>query len=195
MIAPDIVLTAGHCLSSQSACDNTRFVFGFRVEAEGTQPRSVPTTDVYSCHTLIHSVAVSGGEDFAVVRLDRPVTYAAPLRPRTFGKISVGEPLLVIGHPAGLPTKISGGAIVRALRSQFLIANLDTYGGNSGSAVFNQTTGDVEGILVRGELDYVYENGCRRSNRCANFGCRGEDVTLIERVRPYLSLHRSSGSY
>ncbi len=51
----------------------------------------------------------------------------------------------------------------------WLIANLDTYGGNSGSAVFN-ADGLVEDILVRGARDYVLDvvNGCFRSNRIAN---------------------------
>ncbi|MEK7233144.1 MAG: S46 family peptidase [Elusimicrobiota bacterium] len=33
----------------------------------------------------------------------------------------------------------------------FFVANLDTYGGNSGSAVFNVETNLVEGILLRSE--------------------------------------------
>ena len=73
------------------------------------------------------------------------------------------------------------------VKDQFLVANLDTYGGNSGSAVFNATDGKIEGVLVRGEMDYVFKNGCRISNVCATDACRGEDVTLIERVLPALT--------
>ena len=46
----------------------------------------------------------------------------------------------------------------------------------------NETTGEVEGILVRGETDFVYKNSCRVSNVCADDGCRGEDVTRITDV-------------
>jgi hypothetical protein len=36
----------------------------------------------------------------------------------------------------------------------------------------------VEGILVRGETDYVRSSsGCLISNVCKNDSCRGEDVT------------------
>lgn len=36
--------------------------------------------------------------------------------------------------PAGLPTKIAGGATMRdASPNGYYVANLDTYGGNSGS--------------------------------------------------------------
>src|SRR6185295_6557109 len=88
--------------------------------------------------------------------------------------------IIVIGHPAGLPTKVAGGAAVRDEKpAGYFTANLDTYGGNSGSAVFNAVTGLVEGILVRGENDYVWKGSCRVSNVCTNEGCRGEDVTKV----------------
>ncbi len=186
LLSPDTIVTAGHCIRSADTCASTKFVIGFRLEAQGAQPRQVATDQVYGCQTLVHTVAVATGEDFAVVRLDRPVTQVAPLAYRRSGAIAVGEGLTVIGHPAGLPLKVAGGASVRSIPGQFLVADLDTYGGNSGSAVFNTVTGEVEGILVRGETDFVYKNGCRVSNKSVRTGCRGEDVTLIERVIPYL---------
>ncbi len=186
LVAPDIVLTAGHCLRTQATCDSTKFVFGFRVGDPVTLPKQVPSEYVFSCKQLIHTVADPQGEDFALVRLDRPVTHVKPLPYRQEGRLNVGDGLKVMGHPSGLPLKIAGGASVRTMKDQFLIANLDTYGGNSGSAVFNAETGLVEGVLVRGEMDYTYQNGCRLSNRCPDAGCRGEDVTLFERVLPAL---------
>jgi hypothetical protein len=89
----------------------------------------------------------------------------------------------VIGHPVGLPTKFADGANVRNNNNEsFFVCNLDTYGGNSGSPVFNSSTHELEGILVRGETDFIVtENGCRKSNVCPqndpNFVCRGEDCT------------------
>jgi len=64
----------------------------------------------------------------------------------------------------------------------YFVANLDTYGGNSGSAVFNAKTGVIVGILVRGENDYIYQGDCRVSNVCQATGCRGEDVTKLSAV-------------
>lgn len=186
LVAPDIVLTAGHCLRTLQTCESTKFVFGFRVGDPLTLPRQVPSEHVFSCKQLIHSVADPQGEDFALVRLDRAVTHVRPLGYRTEGRLNVGDALTVMGHPSGLPLKIAGGASVRTMKEQFLIANLDTYGGNSGSAVFNSQTGLIEGVLVRGEMDYIYQNGCRISNRCSPDACRGEDVTLFERVLPVL---------
>jgi V8-like Glu-specific endopeptidase len=187
LVAPDIIMTAGHCIRNQQACDSTKFVFGFRLNDAVSLPKTTSADMVFSCKTLIHSVADPAGEDFALVRLDRAVTHTKPLSYRTSGALLPGDGLKVMGHPAGLPLKVAGGATVRALKGQFLVANLDTYGGNSGSAVFNDVDGQIEGVLVRGEVDYVYKNGCRVSNECALDACRGEDVTLMERVLPILN--------
>lgn len=183
LVAPDIIMTAGHCVPSPEECSNIKFVFGFAVKEKDKMPTSVAGGDVYGCKELIGREQVNDGADWALVRLDRKVTGHKPLKLNRSGDIKANAPVLVIGHPAGLPTKIAGGANVRdSSKPGFFVANLDTYGGNSGSAVFNAQTGLVEGILVRGEQDYVYKNGCRVSNVCANDACRGEDVTKIANV-------------
>lgn len=196
LVAPDLIVSAGHCISTQTACDRTRFVFGFRITQEGVNPRQVPTSEVYSCKEIVHSVVEpyghdpNDGEDFSVVRLDRPVTGHMPLNLRLQGEPDVGDSLIVMGHPAMLPLKIAGGAKIRSLKSKYFVANMDTYGGNSGSPVFNERTLEVEGILVRGESDWVMENGCVVSYRCADDECRGEDATKIKQVLPYLQNRR-----
>ncbi|MBI5629314.1 MAG: trypsin-like peptidase domain-containing protein [Elusimicrobia bacterium] len=186
LVAPDLVLTAGHCLRSESACRSTKFVFGFGImdKSIGT-PKSVPAGEVYGCKALVGRKEEGRGADWALARLDRAVKKEehAPLAlDRDPSAIAQGTPLFVVGHPAGLPTKVAGGAKVRdGSPNGFFIANLDTYGGNSGSAVFNAKTGLVEGILVRGEIDYETRPGkaCRQSKVCPSEGCRGEDVTKI----------------
>lgn len=183
LVAPDVLMTAGHCVPSAEECAGIKFVFGFAVKKEGEKPTSVPESEVYGCRELIGRAQESKGADWALVRLDRKVANHAPLKLNLGGKIADDAPVLVIGHPAGLPTKIAGGARVRdASPNGYFVANLDTYGGNSGSAVFNESTGLVEGILVRGEQDYVSKGDCRVSNVCPTNGCRGEDVTKIGSV-------------
>lgn len=186
LVDENTIVTAGHCVRSQDSCNTTKFVFGFAKQSPSDRTLQVPAQEVYSCKQLVHSVANSYGEDFAVVKLDRPVVGHSAVTLAS-NNPEVGAPLTVIGHPSGLPTKVSGGAEVRSLRAEYLVANLDTYGGNSGSAVFNTNTGAVEGILVRGESDYVMVGGCRKSKVCTSTGCRGEDVTLIKQAFPYLS--------
>jgi subtilisin-like proprotein convertase family protein len=188
LVAPTILVTAGHCVRTQSSCDETAFVFDFALTSQDREVTRLASESVYTCRRLVASVMESGSQsDFAVIELDRPVTGREPLRFRREGAIELNTPITVIGHPAGLPTKISGGANVRNVDSgAYFVANLDTYGGNSGSAVFNDATGEVEGILVRGENDFVSRGECRVSNVCENDACRGEDVTRATEFAPYI---------
>lgn len=193
LVAPDLVATAGHCIPTASVCENTRMVFGFRLEGADQNPSEVPTENVYACKTVLHTVSTRGGEDFALVRLDRPVTVAKPLKVNLSRRVRVGDAMVVMGHPSGLPLKIAAGANVRLVAPEYFVGNFDTFGGNSGSAVLNAVTADVEGILVRGERDFQTVNGCRVSFKCADDQCRGEDVTHIDRLREWLPPARSAG--
>lgn len=185
LVAPDVIMTAGHCVRDGAECKGIKFVFGYGVRAAGVMPDSVPAAEVYGCAELIGREQLKPGADWALVRLDRKVDGHAPLKLNDSPTIKNGDDLVVIGHPMGLPTKVAGGAVVRdASPEGYFVANLDTFGGNSGSAVFNANTGEVEGILVRGESDFVYreQGDCRVSKVCPSNGCRGEDVTKITAI-------------
>jgi V8-like Glu-specific endopeptidase len=185
LVAEDKLVTAGHCIRSEADCMNFKWVFDYRVDFSEQSTVNVPKTSVFSCKKIIsRSLDNVTKDDYAFIELDRKVLDRQPLKVRKGGKVEKGAPLVVIGHPTGLPTKIADGANVRSLQGKFFVANLDTYGGNSGSAVFNVETEEVEGILVRGETDYVLNStlGCQVSNVCPADGCRGEDVTYISNV-------------
>ena len=183
LVAPDLLVTAGHCVPSQSQCDNALWVFDYRNEKIGNL--SIDKSNVYKCVKIVNQELNSTTKaDYALIQLDRKVTDRKPLKFRTSGKVSTGTDLVVIGHPSGLPTKISAGASVRKnTQDQYFVSDLDTYGGNSGSAVFDAKTGQIEGILVRGAKDYVRSpKGCYVSNVCKNMGtpgCGGESVSRI----------------
>lgn len=187
LVGPDTIITAGHCITSQSDCVNTSFVFGYAVKSAGVLPTQVSSSEVYRCREIVHRVLENTGVDYAVIKLDRQVTNHAVLKVRRSGEASAGDPLLVIGHPVGLPTKITTGGKVRSTsNSGYYVTNLDTYGGNSGSAVFNAQTLEIEGILVRGEQDFVQQGSCVVSKVCTEDSCRGEDVTRISALRQYI---------
>lgn len=185
LVADNKLITAGHCIKSDADCSSYKWVFDFKVDHAEQGNVSVPSSSIYSCKRIIsRKLDAMSKDDYAFIELDRKVTDREPLKVRTSGKISKGDSVVVIGHPTGLPTKIADGANVRSIQGKFFSANLDTFGGNSGSAVFNAVTHEVEGILVRGETDYVYNStlGCQVSNVCSNGSCRGEDVTFIKNV-------------
>ncbi len=179
LVAPNLIITAGHCIRSATDCANTRFVFDYAVFQPGNFPFSTRSENVYSCAEIVAQEEESTGADYALIRLDRNVVGRSSLKIRRTGDATVGAPLTVIGHPSGLPTKIASGGKIRSVNSKFYVTNLDTYGGNSGSAVFNSLSGEIEGILVRGENDFVNQGSCTVSNRCSEDSCRGEDVTKI----------------
>ena len=190
LVGEDLLVTAGHCVRNQTACSQYKWVFDYKVNFEDQFDFTVPANSVYSCKNIITTVLDrSTKDDYALIKLDRKITDRRTLDFRTSGKPTVGDKLVVIGHPSGLPTKIADGANIRALRGTYFTANLDTYGGNSGSAVFNATTGVVEGILVRGATDYVYDSnqGCRVTNVIADNAGRGEDVTYITNIKELLN--------
>jgi hypothetical protein len=189
LVAPDIIATAGHCVNdSDLNLKDTRFVFGYKMNNPGEPNTRINNSEIYKGERIIGKELESGrGRDWALIKLDRPVENLeehTPLRVRREGKISDDTPCLCIGYPSGLPVKIAGGAAVRDNSNDaYFIANCDTYAANSGSSVFNAKTEDqqetplVEGILVRGETDFVWEGSCRISLVCPTTDCRGEDIT------------------
>ncbi len=191
LVSENVLVTAGHCIKTMADCESYKWVFDYKMDSAKQDSMKVPTSSVYTCTRIIaRTLDNMTKDDYAVVQLDRKVTDRRPLHFRKSGNIAVGEEVVVIGHPTGLPTKIADGANVRSRQSKFFVANLDTYGGNSGSAVFNHKTGEVEGILVRGENDYVQDSarGCMISNKCPADGCRGEDVTYITNIKALQNL-------
>ena len=185
LVAPDVVVTAGHCVDPPNTPPVTdiRFVFGFRMKSATEPPGPIPNGEIYKGQKLLGKQLTQAGLDWAVVRLDRRVTGHRPAPVRRRRRVGRDAPVHVIGHPVGLPAKLAGGAIVRDnTPNPFFVANLDTYGGNSGSPVFNSRTHRVEGILVRGERDFVARGNCSVSFVCPTTGCRGEDVTRITKL-------------
>lgn len=171
MIGEDLIATAGHCGETADDIEDTAYVFGFQSSSPTDPGRIVFNTEqVYFGRELVEHELSSMG-DYAIVRVDRKITApgAKALKVRDAGSPSAGTKLGVIGYPSGLPVKIAFGNETVLMRDEdpWLISNLDTYGGNSGSPVFNHQ-GEVEGILVRGAVDYRFTGVCFRSNRIAD---------------------------
>ncbi|MDX9911819.1 MAG: proprotein convertase P-domain-containing protein [Phycisphaerales bacterium] len=183
LVGEDIITTAGHCVDSGDI-GGVAFVFNFEIDTMGgSAPTVVPASDVYFLTEVINR-AQAGDLDHSVCRVDRAVTGRAPVDIRRTGSIANGDPIAVIGHPTVLPKKISGGAECKNANGAvaWFQANLDTYGGNSGSMVVNLNTYQVEGILVRGAPDYRTRSGqnCTESNRVPDTGNTGGGLTFEE---------------
>ncbi|WP_372655650.1 serine protease [Halobacteriovorax sp.] len=176
LVGPDLLLTAGHCVNNEFQCKQNKWVFNY---VKGT--KKIQKNNTYSCKKLIDRKLISNSsnlKDYALIQLDRAVEEVEPLPIRESGKVERSTPLVVIGHPIGLPLKIADGAKVRGFvlsnllnpfqafqsRKNYFITNTDTYTGNSGSPVFNERTGVVEGILIQGKKDFsLTEDDCLSS--------------------------------
>ncbi|MEZ4814275.1 MAG: serine protease [Bdellovibrionota bacterium] len=186
LIAPDVLVTAGHCMEDSFDCKSNYWAFDYLYTT-----RSLGESQVFECDSII-ARELSSKNDFAIIQLNKVAEGRTPLKLRRSGTISASDGVAVIGHPSGLPLKITDGGTVRAPNPSlnYFVSTLDTYGGNSGSPVFNTSTLEVEGILVRGESDYKYDSSrrCYKSNICSMSSCRGEDVQKITAL-PLASLN------
>jgi len=171
LVAPNIIATAGHCAEPQG-CSDMAVVFGFVMLDAETPVLTIDESEIYYCSEVIGRQ--QGDPDWGLIYLDREVTGHRPLPIRHTGVVPDGEPLLVIGHPMGVPRKYAAGATVRHnAASGYFLANLDVYGGSSGSAVLAADTLMVEGILYAGPWDFFsWSDGfCDRSSMCPDSGC------------------------
>jgi len=176
LVARNIIATAGHCVNNTNVT-NRRFVFGFRMLNNSIAQTIIDNTEIYEGVAIVGRQLTSAA-DWALVQVNRPVTNHIVAQIRRSGQIPDNQNLYVIGHPVGLPMKYADGANVRDnTPHDFFVANLDTYGGNSGSPVFNGNTHIVEGILVRGGTDFVLQGTCNISLVCPDTGCMGEECT------------------
>lgn len=166
LISGDSILTAGHCVTTQAECDSIQIVFGFSIYEEGQYVTTFDSDEVYSCKTLQASVDSISDGDYAIFTLDRSVLTHAPakLANRTQSDpLPTDSPLVLIGHPTYLPTKIADDGVVCDEEEAYYHVTSDAFAGNSGSGLFHPLTGEVEGILSFGDDDYQLDV----SRRCA----------------------------
>lgn len=189
LIAEDLILTAGHCVSTPKDCKETKIVFDYKMNSFDKTIDSIRAENVYSCQKIMAFKNQKFDTDYAIIQLDRAVTERKPLEFSNTA-LTYQDTLMLIGHPDGLPTKITLNGKIRSLiEERYFKATLDAFSGNSGSAVFDQSTHKIVGVLVRGEVDYERKNGCMISKVCNENDCRGEDVTRISEVQKALSNH------
>ncbi len=108
LVSENILVTAGHCIKSEADCASYKWVFDYKLDSDKQASIQVDSSDVYSCTKIIaRSLDQMTKDDYAVIQLDRVASNRRPLSFRRSGKPAVGENVVVIGHPSGLPTKIA----------------------------------------------------------------------------------------
>jgi V8-like Glu-specific endopeptidase len=190
------ILTAGHvvCKNKSDILNEERIrktlvVFGFQKNQPNQSTYKFKEKDIYRIRKVV-AYRYSQGADWALIKVDRAVEGRTPLRIDFVSEISLNADLYMLGHPSGLPLKFVDGAKVRNIRPSSFQTDLDGFGGNSGSPVFDKTRHLVIGILVSGPArDYhVTENyrntGLRRVQvRQVNSAFEGfENVQKVNRL-------------
>lgn len=215
LIAPDLVLTAGHCLGDdlgeeQQVCEGYSFVFGFSWKPSG-QLRTISQDDVYDCQEVlvVKNPGLSVDRellDYAVIQLDREVTQDKNVSPVFLERrtLKTSSPLVVAGHPYGIPIKLADGAKSFRNGEPDLISfdsNLDTFGGNSGSGVYVDSPNadkPVIGIHAIGlgyGTDWDSSNGCNRWGRVSETYIPGSSVYAFRAIEELCSVPLHSANY
>lgn len=181
LVGPDTLVTAGHCIKNLKDCQTKMWVldFKFNEQFKGNNVNLiVETSKTYNCKEVI---ARKSGllNDYAVIKLDRPVNGRKPLPIRREGKISKTDKVYTIGYPLGAPQTLTRGAqITGNLVPQYFELKIDTFMGNSGSPIINEDTGIVEGILVKGgaDADFSLFGACYDVNTCDGIFCDSDET-------------------
>lgn len=194
-ISNDLIVTAGHCIKTQKDCENTSFIISYKTDASSQAPYvDFAKKNVYKCTRLLTHKLVEDGkyEDYAIAVIDRTVEYNIDYKDVVMNySLDRSEELMTIGHPFGLPQKISRGGYASYKQTENMIhTSLDAFGGQSGSPVFSEKSGDILGILVAGGKDGSLErdeiSGCNRYVRCDtteyNSRCLPTYVQLVSEI-------------
>jgi hypothetical protein len=199
LIAPDLMVTAGHCMVNSGEerdivtpyCEAFQFLFDFQEAANGSvQTRGLSPDRFVECEKVIHAIhdsvsndrlgTIDFRSDFALVKLKRAIVN----RPYfTLAKTPVkpGEQISMIGAALGGPLLHATGRVL-SLASNYYSTNLDAFEGNSGSPVFNSNS-EVIGLLVRGYPDSLISRpgaSCSVVNHCH------ENATNCEQPNPFV---------
>jgi hypothetical protein len=154
LIAPDILVTAGHCISYKNY-SRMEWVFDYTNSLSYSPGGKVyiPSNKRYKVKKILSHKHVGAGnttDDYAVIQLDRPVSRA-PFRFRTSNAPKYNDRVDLIGSPMGVPLKLVKDGYVSQTYTKVFHCNLDAFGGNSGGPVYN-ANGFIEGILVMGPI-------------------------------------------
>ncbi|MDN5871437.1 MAG: RICIN domain-containing protein [Nitrococcus sp.] len=177
LISDNLFLCAGHCfdqtgggwtrpmidgtndvIPSSEIATNMHINFNYQVDPNGNLQDE---TQVAVVELLEYRL---GGLDFAIVRL-----AGTPSQEFGIGEIAPrdaneGDMLAIIGHPAGVPKRIEAGSLTTLSGDRIFYDDIDTLGGNSGSAMWQSPSGRIVGVHTNG--------GCTTGGSGANSGMR-----------------------
>lgn len=205
LIAPDILVTAGHCIQTLEDAQDFVWVFDYTSEVKyDGEYLEVDEEDIFEVVEVLSAELDEATEsDYSVLRLARK-SDRRPYRFRTSGTVATGEKVYTVGSPTGIPLKLAENAVVvENTPENWFKSDIDIFPGNSGGPVFDQA-GWIEGIMVRvaaewseGDLtaDFIHDTLCN-CIRTLNFqevagtaGAQTHKITQIPVELMYASIY------
>lgn len=172
LAAPDLLVTAAHCIKSQDDCDGFVWVFGYALAKAADKDYAKVSRDrVFKCRKIVaRNYQDFGDVDYAILQLDRAAAGRKPLALGLELPLKVGQTITNIGHSNGLPLKFKDSASIQNIKkgARAFESDMDTFGGDSGSPIFDAETGAVIGITSSAHADHYHDgvNACRQLKVC-----------------------------
>ena len=193
LIAPDMVLTAGHCLKKNNQCKSLVWKFDYPGPEASLNLRSEAEKKTYRCSHVIRPKNYYQNKrlDFAFVKLVEPVLERNPFSLQEGLQdleIRDSDEIFAFGNPSGFPLKVMKGEVtVKNEGNLFFKTNIDSYRGNSGAPIFTKKESRLIGLLVSGEKDFEFDSlkGCYYSKKCLEgeeSNCSGEKAISISNI-------------
>jgi S1-C subfamily serine protease len=178
LVGGNVVATAAHCIASDDEAKKTKFVFDFRMNDKDHPLSTFDDSEVFTGKRIIQQHSSYTQDDWEIIELETNVTDQSRIAQiRRNGKLDPSRKVFAIGYPSGLPVKVSAGGSVRDnLDPKIFLVGIDVYAGNSGGPIFNDQH-VVEGILARGDKDFLPVGNCAKTNNCPSAGCPGDAIT------------------
>jgi V8-like Glu-specific endopeptidase len=175
LVAPDLLVSAGHCLLTNEDAKNYYWLFDYTNKLKYNKDGfyiEFDQNDLYEIKEIVGGKYEGTGdnmEDYVMMRLKRK-SDRLPYRVRSGGTPTADLPVYTIGSPSGLPLKvITNSKIVDYSPDKWFKTDIDVFQGNSGGPVFDRN-GWIEGIVVRTAAkkidgfytaDYMYDRNCK----------------------------------
>ena len=198
LITENLFLTAGHCfdesgggwqrplingtndvIPSSEIATNMHINFNYQVDPAG----NLQTEQEFAIVELVEYRL--GGLDYAIVRLAGSPSQAFGTGIVAREDAAEQDILCIIGHPAGVPKRVEAGPLTSFSGDRIHYNDIDTLGGNSGSAIWQSPGGEIVGVHTNG--------GCTTSGAGSNSGVRisrilEESPTLQSLLTPAIPL-------
>jgi V8-like Glu-specific endopeptidase len=169
-IGKKLALTAAHVVCDENSdqldlnkIKNLRLIFGFQMIQENQCKTIFEKKSVYKIKNVVAHNYDRGirnrdsfWQDWALIKLARPVEDLIPLKLNFCSQYTKGMKLYMLGFPFGQPEKFTGNGKITSVSGndgdKYFQADLDAFKGGSGSPVFNDKH-EVIGILCSGHDD------------------------------------------